>query len=118
VQLRLSYLLSVISRELLDYEPRVISVETRTSIDIIYIRLSIGLSNDLTLEIREILVGNTVKKYAYYLLRRGETLLGCDNAPHHKLSTFPNHCHTKEGIEPFNGSFQVFIERIKKFLRR
>ncbi len=116
MQSRLNYLLSVISKELSDYRPRLTSIEVRLVEDIGFIRLSFELSGSFTLEVREVWEEQELKKYAYYLLRKGMVIVGCDNAPHHRLTTFPHHYHRKERVEPFSGKFEDFLKVIKDVL--
>ena len=68
----------------------------------LFLRYSkIILSNFSSLHIKEIWKDDQLFKYAYYWFSASNNLiLGWDNAPHHKVKTFPHHRHTPDGVEP------------------
>ena len=65
--------------------------------------------------IREIEVYGSIVAYSYYWLRHGgSTIVGWDNAPHHKeVQTFPHHKHIGKNIEP---SEQTDVRKVMKFI--
>ena len=116
MQSRLSYLLSVINKELGQFRPKVTSIEARFFEGVDFLRLTLELEGGFVLEIREVLVEKKVKKYAYYLIKNGKVVVGCDNAPHHRISTFPHHCHHERGVREFTGRLEDFLVEIRKIV--
>jgi hypothetical protein len=51
------------------------------------------------LELMEYLKGDLRLKYRFhYMNKTGQMIFRYDNAPHHKVSTFPDHKHIAEGV--------------------
>ena len=51
------------------------------------------------LELMEYLIGEIRLKYRFhYMNEMGQLIFRYDNAPHHKVSTFPDHKHIAEGV--------------------
>ena len=80
------------------------------------IKIKLRLLDASILWIREVEVRGTVVAYSYYWLRpNGSTIIGWDNAPHHKeVETFPHHKHMGKNIEP---SQQTDIKKVMSFIK-
>jgi hypothetical protein len=80
-------------------------------------KAKLRLFDGSVLQIRRIRVEGRLEAYSYNWLRPdGTTIVGWDNAPHHKeIATFPHHRHTETGIE---SSEETDILEVLKFIRR
>lgn len=80
------------------------------------IKAKLRLVDATVLWIREVEVYDSIVAYSYYWLRPdGSTIIGWDNAPHHKeVQTFPHHKHIGKNIKP---SEQTDIKEVMKFIR-
>ncbi|RJR55013.1 MAG: hypothetical protein C4576_00295 [Desulfobacteraceae bacterium] len=86
------------------------------------IRVEVELIDGSKLFIRETIIGEKTRKYAYHWQKGdGELLVRWDNAPDWEISTFPHHKHTGRNInvEPSHERtleqvLQVIAARIEK----
>lgn len=80
------------------------------------IKIKLELLDASILWIREVEVRRSIVAYSYYWLRPdGSTIIGWDNAPHHReVETFPHHKHIGENIEP---SQQTDIKKVMEFIK-
>jgi hypothetical protein len=72
-----------------------------------------------TLHCKEIWKDDSLLKYSYYwITANNKTILGWDNAPHHKgIETFPHHKHRGNEIELSNErDFQDVVKYIDEIL--
>lgn len=76
------------------------SIEFREfDIDEGFIKGTILFIDGSMLELMEYLKGEIRLKYRFhYMNEMGQLIFRYDNAPHHKVSTFPDHKHIAEGV--------------------
>lgn len=76
------------------------SIEFREfDIDEGFIKGTILFIDGSMLELMEYLIGEIRLKYRFhYMNEMGQLIFRYDNAPHHKVSTFPDHKHIAEGV--------------------
>lgn len=80
------------------------------------LRAEVELIDRSKLFIRETVLGEAKRKYAYHWQNRsGELLIRWDNAPDWEISTFPHHKHTRRDInvEP---SYERTLEQIMQII--
>ena len=69
------------------------------------------------LVITEFISEGQIVKYSYTAIVEDKPVLRYDNAPHHRISTFPHHKHIKERVEPLtNPSLEAFLEEYHRIL--
>mgnify|MGYP000011624475 CR=1 FL=1 len=83
-----------------------------------YLKIRIKLSKGFV-EIREYIIGNTIRSYAYYFEFHGKRIWW-NNKPHHKhISTYPHHRHEDGEVLPLEKpSLEEFLKHIREILKQ
>jgi hypothetical protein len=110
------YKIRELVKEFSDIVESIKSIEFTEEERVSKIKAKLRLVDATVLWIREIEVYGSIVAYSYYWLRPGgSTIVGWDNAPHHKeVQTFPHHKHIGKNIEP---SEQRDVRKVMKFIR-
>jgi len=65
------------------------------------------------LVITELISSERVVKYSYTAIVENRPVLRYDNAPHHRVPTYPHHKHVEDRVEPLaNPSLEAFLEEL------
>jgi hypothetical protein len=77
--------------------------------DFYYVKIKAVLIDNSLLHVREF-TSKDERIYSYHWQdKNGELICRWDNAPHHKVETFPHHKHTEKGVK---ASYETSLEEV------
>jgi len=90
-------------------------LDLKTGKETIYYKIKAILINNTTLFISEFISKEDIVYSYHWQDKKGNLIRRWDNAPYHKLETFPPHVHIKDKIEP---SYETDIEEILAIIEK